>query len=255
VCRMAKNSSNSNQLTGSKGGGKIPPLLLGVRLMAGQQTLNLYVEVRLLHPQPIKSPFPYRGGSFCFKSEVDYNEILWKDKWGDVSMNVSEAVQKKRAVRQFQDRALPEEAVKAILNAGRRAQSSKNTQPWRFIAIQDKDRLKQLSELGDWAGHLAGAALGVAILTHNPEQRFSIMFDAGQAASYMQLMAWELGIGSCLASIYEPDKAREVLGFPTDLYLRIAISFGYPADESLITAPPKKGGREPLQNLVHWEKW
>jgi nitroreductase len=170
-------------------------------------------------------------------------------------MNVSEAIQKKRAVRQFQDRSLPEEALKAILNAGRRAQSSKNTQPWRFIAIQDKGRLKQLSALGTWAGHLAGAALGVAILTPDPEQRFSILFDAGQAAGYRQLMAWELGIGSCLASIYEPDKARDLLGFPVDMYLRIAISFGYPADEGVLTAPPKKNGREPFQELVHWEKW
>lgn len=170
-------------------------------------------------------------------------------------MNVSDAVQKKRAVRQFQDRPIPEAAVKAILNAGRRAQSSKNTQPWRFIAIQDKDRLKQLSELGTWAGHLAGAALGVAIITPDPGQRFSIMFDAGQAAGYMQLIAWELGIGSCLATIYEPDKARQLLGFPDDMHLRIAISFGYPVDEDVLTAPPKKGGREPVQDLVHWEKW
>jgi hypothetical protein len=61
-----------------------------------------------------------------------------------------------------------------------------------FIAVQDKDRLKQLSELGNWAGHLAGAAFGVAIVTPDPEQRFSIMFDAGQAAGYMQL----LGLGA-----------------------------------------------------------
>jgi nitroreductase len=48
-------------------------------------------------------------------------------------MNVSEAIRMKRAVRQFADRPLPEEIVLAILNAGRRAQSSKNTQPWHFI--------------------------------------------------------------------------------------------------------------------------
>jgi nitroreductase len=170
-------------------------------------------------------------------------------------MNVNEAIQKKRAVRQFQERPLPEEAVKAILNAGRRAQSSKNTQPWYFIAIQDKNRLKQLSELGNWAGHLAGAALGVAIVTPDPGQRFSILFDAGQAAGYMQLLAWEMGIGSCLASIYEPEKARELLGFPADMHLRIAISFGYPIDADVITAPPRKGGRYPFQNVVHWEAW
>ncbi len=51
-------------------------------------------------------------------------------------MNVSEAIQLKRAVRSFEDEPLPEEATLAILNAGRRAQSSKNMQAWHFIAIQ-----------------------------------------------------------------------------------------------------------------------
>ncbi len=170
-------------------------------------------------------------------------------------MNVNAAIRTKRAVRQFQDQPLPLEAVQAILNAGRRSQSSKNTQPWQFISIQDKAILNSLSEMGNWAGHLAGAALGVAILTPPPEQRFSIMFDAGQAAAYMQLAAWELGIGSCLATIYEYEKARELLGFPEDLHLRIAISFGYPRDEALLTRPPQKGGRRELDQIVHWDRW
>src|SRR3970282_317891 len=113
----------------------------------------------------------------------------------------------KRAVRAFDTRPLPPQAVEAILNAGRRAQSSKNTQPWHFVAIQDRLTLEALSHAGTYAGHLAGAALGVAILTADPAQRWSILFDAGQAAAYMQLAAWDLGIGSCLGTVYEPPAA------------------------------------------------
>ncbi len=170
-------------------------------------------------------------------------------------MNVSEAIRYKRAVRQFAPQPLPEKAVQAILNAGRRSQSSKNTQPWHFIAIQDKATLKALSELGAWAGHLAGAALGVAILTTDPGEKFQVMFDAGQAAAYMQLAAWELGSGSCLASIYEPEKARQLLGFPAEWHLHIAISFGYPLDGETLSAPPRKGGRREFRELVHWDHW
>lgn len=173
----------------------------------------------------------------------------------NLSSSVSDAIRLKRAVRQFKDDPLPEKAVRVILNAGRRAQSSKNTQPWHFIAITGKDTLQALSECGTYAGHLAGAALGVAILTPDPAQRFSIMFDAGQAAAYMQLAAWELGIGSCLATIYESEKARHILGFPEEFHLRIAISFGYPLDEQAISHPPKPGGRRSLDEVVHWEKW
>lgn len=170
-------------------------------------------------------------------------------------MDVSEAIRTKRAVRQFKDQPLPQEAILSILNAGRRSQSSKNTQPWKFIAITEKEILVQLSKMGQYASHLAGAALGVAILTPDPTSRFSVMFDAGQAAGYMQLAAWEMGIGSCLASIYEPEQARALLGFPPDLHLRIALSFGYPLDEEMLTRPPKKGGRASLDEVVKWQKW
>jgi nitroreductase len=170
-------------------------------------------------------------------------------------MEVSDAIRTKRAIRHFDNRPLPDTAVRAILNAGRRSQSSKNEQEWRFIAVRDKSVLKALSECGEWAGHLAGAALGVAILTPDPGAKFQTMFDAGQAAAYMQLAAWELAIGSCPASIYDSDRARTILGFPPELHMRIALSFGYPADQDMLRRTSKKGGRLPLEELVHFDKW
>lgn len=170
-------------------------------------------------------------------------------------MNVADAIRTKRAVRKFRDEALPEDVVTTILNAGRRSQSSKNEQAWQFIAIRDKGILKALSECGTWVGHLAGAALGVAIITPDPEGKFQIMFDAGQAAAFMQLAAWELGIGSVPASLYEHEKARGILGLPPEWHVRIALSFGHPLDEENLSAAPKKGGRRSLEEIVHWEKW
>lgn len=170
-------------------------------------------------------------------------------------MEVSEAIRMKRAVRTFTPVRLTPENIQAILRAGRRAQSSKNTQPWHFIAIEDRKILEALSECGTYAGHLAGAALGVAIITPDPAQRWSIMFDAGQAAAYMQLAAWSLGIGSCLATIYEAERARALLGYPDDLHLNVALSFGYPAEEDDLTRPPKHGGRKALEDLIHQETW
>jgi nitroreductase len=170
-------------------------------------------------------------------------------------MDTLETIRTKRAIRQFQDRPLPDEVVHLILDSGRRAQSAKNSQPWHFIAIQDRDVLKQLATMGNYAGHLAGAALGVAIVTPPPETRFSVMFDAGQAAAYMQLSGWQLGVGSCLATIYQPEAARQLLAFPVEMTLLIAISFGYPLEPELLTAPPRKGGRRPFDETVHWNKW
>lgn len=170
-------------------------------------------------------------------------------------MNVLEAIRTKRAIRNFSERAISDEDIHAILNAGRRSQSSKNSQAWQFIAIRNKETLKALSTCGEWAGHIAGANLAVAILIPNPNEKFQHLFDCGQAAAFMQLAAWELGIGSCPASIYEPEKAREILGFPAEWHLRVALSFGYPSDENSLSAPPQKGGRRDLEDVVHWDQW
>jgi nitroreductase len=95
----------------------------------------------------------------------------------------------------------------------------------------------------------------VAILTSDPTAKFQTMFDAGQAAAFMQLAAWELGVGSVPASIYEAEKARAILAFPPEWHLRIALSFGYPLEEEKLSAAPRKGGRRSLDEVVHWEKW
>ena len=170
-------------------------------------------------------------------------------------MDVSEAIRLKRAVRKFQDKPLPADVIQSILNAGRRSQSSKNNQAWQFIAIQDKEILKALSQCGEWAGHIAGAALCVAILTPEPTEKFQTMFDAGQAAAFMQLAAWELGIGSCPASIYDFERARQILTFPPEWHLRIAVSFGYALESEKISAAPQKGGRVSLDEITHFDKW
>ncbi|MCK5635193.1 MAG: nitroreductase family protein [Anaerolineales bacterium] len=170
-------------------------------------------------------------------------------------MNVHDAILLKRAIRKFSDEPLPEDIVRRIVDAGRRAQSAKNRQPWHFIVIRERETLIKLSELGTYSGHLAGAALGVAIVTPDPNQRWSIMFDAGQAAAYMQLAAWELGVGSCPATIYQPEAARELLGYPQDLHLHVALSFGYPLHSEQLTEKPKGGGRKNFAEITHVDRW
>lgn len=170
-------------------------------------------------------------------------------------MNVIEAIRSKRAVRVFRDENLPIEVTKTILNAGRWAQSSKNTQPWHFIAIRDKDTLASLAATSSNIGFLAGSALAVALVTTHPSVKETILFDAGQAAANMQLAAWELGVVSCLGTVYELDQARTVLGFPDDRHLHIAVGFGYPLPADAEPRESHHGGRRSLDDVVHWDHW
>jgi nitroreductase len=170
-------------------------------------------------------------------------------------MEVIEAIRRKRAVRDYAPTPLPEEVVNQILYAGRRSQSSKNSQPWRFIAVRDKDTLAALSQFGDYAKHLPSAALAVAILTPDPKAYYWVMFDAGQAAAYMQLAAVELGVGSCMVTLHRPEGSRELLGYPDDLYLTMLVAFGYPADPKALEPATRPGGRQPFDELVHFERY
>jgi nitroreductase len=168
------------------------------------------------------------------------------------------AIRSRRAIRAFADRPLEPAHLERILDAGRRAGSSKNQQRWAFIVCQDRARLRSLATVGPWAGHLAGAAVGIALVTpdpNGPDAPLSILFDLGQAAENMMLAAWELGVGSVPATVYEHDDARAILGYPDDHRCEYILSFGYPADPGDLTRPPRAGGRAALDELVHDERW
>lgn len=164
-------------------------------------------------------------------------------------MNVKDAIRTKRATRQFKSESVPQAVEDAILNAGRLSQSSKNSQPWQFVLVRDKETLRQLSETGTYAGHLAGADFAIVLVADDAQNAF----DIGQAAAYMQLAAWEEGVGSCIASIYEPEKAKAILGVPEEKIIRYALSFGYPQERP--ADAPRKTNRKGLDELVRKERW
>jgi len=129
-------------------------------------------------------------------------------------MDTWQAIDKIRTIRKFTDEPLEPEHLDRILNAGRRAGSSKNTQQWDFVVCTDRAHLVELAEVGPYAAHLAGAAAAVALVVPDPathDAPYSIMWDLGRAAQNMVLAAWELGIGSVPATVYRQDLARELL--------------------------------------------
>jgi nitroreductase len=172
-------------------------------------------------------------------------------------MDTWTAIDTTRAVRKFADRPLEPEHLQRILNAGRRAGSSKNQQRWDFVVCTDRAHLEQLGGLGENAAHLAGAAAAIALVTPDPgtvDAPLSVMWDLGRAAQNMTLAAWELGIGSVPATIYRQDMAKELLGLPDGYWCEFILSFGYPANADALTWPKRKG-RKSYEEVVHWERW
>ena len=173
-------------------------------------------------------------------------------------METWQAINTVRVVRKFDDRLLAADHLDRILNAGRRAGSSKNEQRWAFIVVQEPDHLRELASVGPYADHLAGAAVAIALVVpaaSDPLRAISVMWDLGRAAQNMVLAAWELGIGSCPATVYNHEIERKLLELPDDQRCDFILSFGYPANQAKLTAPNRPGGRKPLEAVVHEERW
>jgi nitroreductase len=141
-------------------------------------------------------------------------------------MQVFMAVASKREVRDYASRPIPDDAQQRILEAGRMAGSSRNTQSRRFVVVDDPDKREQLAGTVYAPGNVRGAALVVAIVAWG---RGPTAFDVGRAAQNMMLTAWEDGVGSCPNGIADGEQAARVLELGDDERATIVITFGYPA--------------------------
>ena len=161
------------------------------------------------------------------------------------------AIDTVRVVRTFSDRAIEPDHLRRILHAARRTGSSKNEQDWAFIVVSDRVHLTELAAVGRFAGHLAGATVAVALVIPRTDDAW----DLGRAAQSMILTAWELGIGSVPATVYEPELVTTLLDLPAGWVCPYLLSFGYPADPEVLTRPNRAGKRKTLAEIVHVERW
>lgn len=171
-------------------------------------------------------------------------------------METWDAIRARRNVRSFADRPISDADLERVLEAGRRAPSSRNWQPWDFVLVTDRDQLQELSRVWQGAGHVAGSAATIALIvsaTLEGRDHDIALYDLGQATAYIQIAAADLGIGSGHSAIGDQELARQVLGLPQDRRVVYLIDLGYPADRPL--APLHKPDRRPLEDVVHKGRW
>jgi len=162
-------------------------------------------------------------------------------------MNAYDVIRTKRDTRAYADRPIPDGTLRRILNAGRMAGSSKNSQPCRFVVLRDPQRKADVATCGQFAKHVPSAAVAIAVVL--PETGGP--FDAGRAAQNMMLAAWAEGVSSCPVSLHDAECASRTLGLPAGHRVATLLAFGYPEPGS------KHGGalRLPLEELAHEERW
>jgi nitroreductase len=165
-----------------------------------------------------------------------------------------------RAIRQLRPDPLPEAVVHDVLEVARWSGSAGNRQPWEFVVVRDRGTLRRLSSIeGANAGHLASAALGLAIVIRREVPELDA-FDEGRLAERILLAAAAHGVGAALGHFTGPGDswaastaAKSLLGIPDDRLVREIISLGYPAER--LEPTPNTPGRKPLDQLVHWDHY
>ena len=167
-------------------------------------------------------------------------------------MDAYDCILTKLEVRKFNDQSSVSSEIRLkILESARLTGSSLNTQPWRFIVIQNKDNLKKLSDDSTSGKWISGANFAIIILT-NPYFRFHLI-DAGKVVQNMQLAAWNYGVGSALFTGIEEDRMRRDFAIPVDYKPVIVVGFGYPKKK--ITGKTKKKNRLTMHELVSFEEY
>jgi nitroreductase len=172
-----------------------------------------------------------------------------------VTMETWDAITSRRNVREYDDRPIPDDDLDRILEAGRRAPSSRNWQPWDFVVVTDRAQLQELSKVWQYARHVARSAATIALVAPEPsseDERDWIQYDLGQATMNMMIAAADLGIGTGHASVHDQQRARAVLDLPDDRFCAYLVALGYPQRP---LRPISRPSRRPFADVVHRGRW
>ncbi len=174
--------------------------------------------------------------------------------------NAQEAVEELRKVRQarqYKPDLVPEEVIKELLEVARWTGSARNTQPWHFIVVTDKDRLRQISQVRPPIGWVADAPLAIAIVL-NDANATSEIYDEGRVTERLLIGAHLLGLGGGTAwfgDAAQQARGKEILGIPADRGARSVVLLGYPTTTKDPRPGAAAGGRKPLAEIVSRERF
>ncbi|CAN5230269.1 nitroreductase family protein [soil metagenome] len=163
-------------------------------------------------------------------------------------MDVFEAVRTLNAVRSYADRAVPDAALRRIVEAGRLTASASNRQPWHFIVVRDKDTLRKLGSLARTGPYVAEAPAAIAVAIERSPIAVS---DASRAIQSMLLTAWSEGISSNWVGFRGLEAAKPVLGVPAELDLLALLPLGYAREGGR----RGKKKRKTLAEIAHEERY
>ena len=161
-----------------------------------------------------------------------------------------------RQIRQYASEEVPDDVVKQLLRVAQWTGSSRNTQPWHFVVVKDKDRLSKISQVRTPINWLAGASLGIAIVLDGAG--VSEAYDEGRVTERILIAAHNLGYGGGVAWFgddAQQAEAKRILGIPAERTARSIVMIGRPVSAKDPRPNARPGGRKPLSEIVSYERY
>ncbi len=167
-----------------------------------------------------------------------------------------EIIKKRRSVRKYLKKDVPDETIKEIIEAARLAPSAKNLQEWKFIIVKDEEIKEKLCEAAKGQKFVKEAPVVIAGVATYTKYVMSngipaCHIDLAIAMEHIALMAAEKGLGTCWIGAFYQDKAKEALNVPEDCLIIALMTLGYPYEE----LKPEEKNRKSLEEIICWEKY
>ena len=150
-----------------------------------------------------------------------------------------DAIFKRVSIRKYADRDVEQEKIEKILRAAMQAPSAGNQQPWEFIVVKDKELLKQLGTISEYAWPATEAPCAIVNICNPENCKFANVAPTDMAicTEHEWLEASDLGLGAVWLGVYpfeeRINKGREILGLQGEKFIFSILTLGYPAQERL----------------------
>ncbi len=165
---------------------------------------------------------------------------------------VTQAIRGVRQTRQYTPEPVADDLITELLEIARWTGSSRNTQPWHFIAITDKELLRQISQLRAPINWVAGAPLAIAIVLDG-DAALSEAYDEGRVTERLMIGAHVLGLHSGVAWYGDESQqaeAKRLLNIPANRTARSLVAIGHATTSADPRPNPAQGGRKPLDEVA-----
>ena len=140
-------------------------------------------------------------------------------------MEVFECVSTLSSVRMYDDREAGMDVIRKVVEAGRLAPSAHNDQPWEFVLITDKTRLREMAKYCISGSFISQVSFAVVVLA-DPDSKWQ-QIDTTRAAQNMVLTAWSLNLGSCWIGRLDKYGIKNYLNIPAKWDILTVLPFGY----------------------------